>query len=57
MYRPGMYATAKILLQVRDDVLTLPITAIIRDGASVYCCCVESGKIKRQLITLGLRAA
>jgi RND family efflux transporter MFP subunit len=54
--RPGMYATATILLDQRNDVLVLPITAIVRDGANVYCCRVESGTIHRQAITLGLRS-
>ena len=31
--RPGMYATATILLEQRKDVLTIPVTAIVREGA------------------------
>jgi RND family efflux transporter MFP subunit len=55
LLRPGMYANATILLEERSDALALPITAIIRDGSDTFCCCVESGKIERQSIQLGLR--
>jgi HlyD family secretion protein len=54
--RPGMYAKVDILLDERGDVLTLPITAIVREGGATYCCCVESGKINRREIELGLRS-
>jgi RND family efflux transporter MFP subunit len=53
--RPGMYATATILLDQRENAWALPITAIIRDGQQPYCCCVVSGKIERRSIELGLR--
>jgi RND family efflux transporter MFP subunit len=56
LLRPGMYATATILLEQRNDVLALPITAIIREGQQAYCCCIESGKIERTAIELGLRS-
>jgi len=54
--RPGMYVTVTILLDERNDVLVLPISAIVRDGQNSYCCCVESGQIKRRAIVLGLRS-
>jgi HlyD family secretion protein len=54
--RPGMYAKVDILLEQRDNVLTLPTTAIVRDGGATYCCCVESGKIDRKKIELGIRS-
>ena len=53
---PGSYATVSILLQQRDDVLTLPITAIYREGQVDYCCVVVSGKIERRPLKLGLRS-
>src|SRR5690606_13502144 len=56
LLRPGMYATATILLEQRDDVLTLPVTAIVREGRDAYCCCVVSDKIERTPIELGLRS-
>jgi HlyD family secretion protein len=53
---PGGYATVNILLEQRDDVLTLPITAIIREGTDAFCCAVIDGKIVRKPIQLGLRS-
>jgi RND family efflux transporter MFP subunit len=54
--RPGMYATANILLAERADVLTLPATAVVRDGKDTLCCQVVSGRIQRTPIELGLRS-
>jgi HlyD family secretion protein len=54
--RPGMYATAHILLDERADALTLPVTAVLREGLETFCCCVESGKIAHRKIALGLRS-
>ncbi len=54
--RPGMYATATILLGERKDVITLPMTAIVREGQDAYCMCVESDHLKRKPIELGLRS-
>jgi RND family efflux transporter MFP subunit len=54
--RPGMYATATVVLQRRENVLTLPIMAIVRAADRTYCCRVESNKIIRQPLQLGLRS-
>lgn len=54
--RPGMYASATILLDERPDTLVLPIAAVMREGRDAFCCCVESGKIVRRPIQLGLRS-
>jgi HlyD family secretion protein len=54
--RPGMYAMATVVLEQRKDVLTLPATAIVREGTASFCCCVEAGKIERRRIELGLRS-
>jgi multidrug efflux pump subunit AcrA (membrane-fusion protein) len=53
--RPGMYATAEIVLQHHDNVLALPLTAVFTVDKQNLCCCVENGKIARRPITLGLR--
>ena len=39
----------------RDNALTVPLTAIVRDGSATYCCTVDSGKINRKKVDLGLR--
>jgi RND family efflux transporter MFP subunit len=54
--RSGMFASASILLEKRDDVLTLPLGAIIRQGDSVFCNVVVAGKIERRPLELGLRS-
>ncbi len=54
--RPGMYAKVDILLDQRDNVLVLPVTAIVRDGSVTYCCTIDSGKIDRKKIELGIRS-
>lgn len=56
LLRPGMYATGIIELDRREDALTLPVTAIVRNGEETYCCSVVSGKIERPRIQLGLRS-
>lgn len=52
---PGSFATVNILLEQRDDVLTLPITAVVRDGQKTFCCVVVAGQIEQRPIELGLR--
>jgi HlyD family secretion protein len=54
--RPGMFATASILLDERKDVLALPVAAVVRQGKDCFCCLVKSGKVHRTPITLGLRS-
>ena len=53
--RPGMYASAEIVLQQRANVLALPLSAVVTVDKQAFCCCVESARIVRLPITLGLR--
>jgi RND family efflux transporter MFP subunit len=53
---PGAFVTAKVLLEKRDNVLTLPIGAIIKAADETKCCVVIDGKIQHRPIELGLRA-
>lgn len=55
-FRPGMYAVATILLDERKDVLSLPATAIFYESGSAFCATVESGKIVRKPVTIGLKS-
>jgi len=55
--RPGMYANASIVLEERQDALTIPATAVVRQGTETLCCVVRDGKIHRIPIQLGLRVA
>ncbi|MGV3483714.1 MAG: efflux RND transporter periplasmic adaptor subunit [Planctomycetaceae bacterium] len=52
---PGAFVTAKILLEERADVLTLPISAIVKTATDTVCCVVVDGKIEHRPIELGLR--
>ena len=55
LLRPGMYATARIVLQERSDVCVLPVAAIVRQGKQAYCWVAQDGKAVRTPITLGLQ--
>lgn len=55
LLRPGMYATAHILLQERPHVYTLPASAIVRDGKQAFCWTVRDGRAVRTAITFGLQ--
>lgn len=52
---PGAFVTTRILLEQRDDVLTLPIGAIVKTADSTECRIVVDGKIQHRPIELGLR--
>ena len=53
--RPGLYATAKITLQVRKDALTLPSAAVVRQGNEAFCYKLLGGKATRTPIQLGIK--
>jgi RND family efflux transporter MFP subunit len=56
LLRPGMYATVTIRLDERSDALILPAVSILREGDKTYCMCVESGRIQKRPVELGLRS-
>ena len=47
---------ATIVLEERTGALTLPATAVVRDGTQTLCCVVQGGKIVRRPLQLGIRA-
>jgi RND family efflux transporter MFP subunit len=53
--RPGMYALASVELARREDVLTLPVTAVSRKPDGDACFVIRDGKAARTPLTLGLR--
>jgi HlyD family secretion protein len=53
--RPGAYATAMIDMAHRENALTIPTTAIARDGKSSFCFVIDDGKAERRNLQLGLR--
>ena len=52
--RPGMYATAHIVLQERPNAYVLPLTAIVRDGKQAFCWVAQGGRAVRTPIVVGL---
>lgn len=53
--RPGMYATASMTLDRRELALTVPATALVRDGTQVLVCAIRDGKVVRTAVQTGLR--
>jgi RND family efflux transporter MFP subunit len=53
--RPGMYATAHIVLQETPDACVVPVSAIVRDGTKSACWVVRDGKAARVPIVVGLQ--
>jgi len=52
--RPGLYAYATIVAEEHKDTLTLPATAVIKDGGKSFCVAVSGGQAKRKEIKVGL---
>jgi RND family efflux transporter MFP subunit len=53
--RPGLYATAKILLQEQKDALTLPSAAVVRQGKEAFCYRLSGAKAAKTPIQLGIK--
>jgi RND family efflux transporter MFP subunit len=53
--RPGLYGTAKILLQEQKDALTLPAAAVARQGREAFCYRLIGGKAVKTPIQLGIK--
>ena len=52
---PGMFASAVLVTQHKDDALTLPIQAIARSGDQAYAMVVGAGnKLEQRKLTLGI---
>jgi HlyD family secretion protein len=57
LLRPGMYATAHIVLQDRPAALVLPQSAVVGSGKQAFCWTVRQGKAAKTPIALGLQVA
>jgi RND family efflux transporter MFP subunit len=51
--RPGLYAYAAIAAEEHRDALTVPVSALIRDGPMASCVCVEAGRAVRRTVRVG----
>ncbi len=54
LLRPGLYAYSSILAAERTDVLTIPLSALVRDGGKTFCVSVSNGQAHRQEVVTGL---
>jgi RND family efflux transporter MFP subunit len=55
---PGMYAEAVISLQQRNNVLTVPIQAVVQNGSQSYVLALDANnRVRRQVVTLGVQGA
>ena len=52
--RPGLYAYATVIVEEHTGALTVPSSAVIREGAKSYCILVVDGKAVRKPVTPGL---
>ncbi len=52
--RPGLYAYATVFVEERTNALLVPSSAVVRQGADLYCVTISDGKAKRRAIVLGL---
>lgn len=55
--RPGMYAMARLTLTDRPNVLTLPATAVVRQGKEAFCNRLLDGRAVKTPIQLGIQVA
>ncbi|MEX2175526.1 MAG: efflux RND transporter periplasmic adaptor subunit [Pirellulaceae bacterium] len=53
--RPGMYATAKVLLAERPDALVLPSAAVVRKEGKAFCFIVRDGQVVQTAVELGIK--
>lgn len=54
--RPGMYAAIQVRLAEIPNALTLPVSAILREGRAAFVCVVHDGTAVRKPVELGLRS-
>jgi len=51
--RPGMYATVKVGIERREDVLLVPAEALVREKAGAFVFTVEDNKAKKTPVKVG----
>ena len=52
--RPGAFVRARLITEVREDVVLAPINAVLYEGRTSFVFCLEAGMAKRVSVTLGL---
>ena len=51
--RPGLTATIEVLVQRRDDVLQIPVQAVVTVGTRQFAFVVSAGSVGRRTVTVG----
>lgn len=52
--RPGLYAHARIVAEEHAGALTVPASAVVRDGAKRFCLVVADGRARRVEVRTGI---
>ena len=52
--RPGLYAYATIIAEEHKAALSIPSTAIVKDGAKAFCVVISDGRAKRSEVKVGI---
>ena len=53
--RPGLFARVTVLLQIKEDALTIPEQAIVPQGDSQYVFKIDGGKVAMSEVSVGMR--
>lgn len=51
--KPGMSAEVEVILARHEDVLTVPVTAVVETERGTFCWAMVDGKPKRKAVTVG----
>jgi membrane fusion protein (multidrug efflux system) len=51
--RPGMYTTAKIGVETREDALVVPVEAVVMEKTNAFVFLAADGKAKKTAVKLG----
>jgi membrane fusion protein (multidrug efflux system) len=54
LLRPGLYAYATIVAEEHKGAITVPSTAVVKDGTKAFCAVVADGKVRRAEIKTGI---
>jgi multidrug efflux pump subunit AcrA (membrane-fusion protein) len=54
---PGMYANVRLILDQRDNVLTVPLTALSRGTPRTVTLVSDKGVLEERIVKLGLETA
>lgn len=54
LLRPGLYAYATIIVENHPNALTVPASAVFKDGGKTFCVSVVGGRAKRREVRVGL---